>query len=257
MIRDYTTVTEVPGLGATGEQLARLYHRYNVAYRYCRSGRVLEVACGTGFGLGYLARAASCIVGGDYTGSLVRIAQDHYRGRIPLLQLDAHALPFQDASFDTLVLFEALYYLRHPDHFLEEARRVLSEEGVLVICTVNREWADFNPSRFSNTYFSARELSTILRRHGFEADIFGAFPVTLRSPSQKALSMIKRAAVSLRLIPPSMKGKEWLKRVFCGRLTPLPAELERDSRDQVFLTPISDESPTSEYKILYAVGGRR
>ena len=78
MRNDYTSVTELPGSQATGEQQARLYHRYHTASRYATGKRVFEVACGAG--LGYLARRASSVVGGDYTDSLLRIAQSHYQG---------------------------------------------------------------------------------------------------------------------------------------------------------------------------------
>ena len=253
-IPDYTTVTEVPGLGATSEQIARLHHRYGVGSRYSQDSRVLEVACGVGPGLGILAQGARQIIGGDFTGNLLALARNQYGRRIPVLQLDAHNLPFKEGSFDTVLLFEALYYLAHPDHFLQECRRVLSPQGVVVLCTVNMDWPDFNPSPFSTRYHSAPELFGLLSNQGFETELFGAFPVTLDSVSQKAVSLIKGAAISLHLIPRSMKGKEWLKRIFYGRLTPFPAELEGGLSELPSMAPISREYPTAAYKILYAVG---
>ena len=94
----------------------------------------------------------------------------------------------------------------------------------------------------------------LLDNQGFETELFGAFPVTLDSVPQKAVSLIKGAAISLHLIPGSMKGKEWLKRIFYGRLTPFPAELEGELGHSQSLVPISKELPTAAYKILYAVG---
>src|SRR5262249_6372523 len=98
--------------------------RYKFASDFCRGGRVLEIGCGAGQGLGYLARSASSVIGGDYTEALLRNAQSHYGGRIPLVALDAHELPFVDLSFDTVILYEAIYYLNSPAQFLEECRRV-------------------------------------------------------------------------------------------------------------------------------------
>ncbi len=257
MAKDFTIVTEVPGVGATKEQLARLHQRYSFGSRYCQGKRVLEVACGAGVGLGYLGRTASLVVGGDYTDSLIRTAQNHYRGVLPLLRLDAHSLPFKDASFDTVVLFEALYYLHNPDKFLQEGHRILSEKGTLVLCTVNKDWSDFNPSPLSTAYYSAPELFSLLTRNGFQAELFGGFPVVAGSASQKAVSLVRRTAVSLHLIPKSMKGKEWLKRIFYGKLAPLPAELSWEGDKQTLPAPITSEVPTDQYKILYAVGYRQ
>ena len=95
MPEDYTSVTELPGSRATREQHARLYHRYQTAGQYIAGKRVLEVACGAGLGLGYLARRANAVIGGDYTESLLRTAQSHYQKRILLVLFDAHHLPLR------------------------------------------------------------------------------------------------------------------------------------------------------------------
>src|SRR5262249_40538682 len=121
---DYSTVTEVAGIGASHEQLEMLYSRYRYAVEFCRGKNVLEVACGSGHGLGYLAGKARLVVGGDYTPSLLRVAQKHYGSRLPLVQLDAHLLPFKPGSFDVILLYEALYYLAAPKQFLAECRRI-------------------------------------------------------------------------------------------------------------------------------------
>lgn len=43
-LRDFTTVTESPGIMASREQLERLYTRYIFASGYCNGGETLEVA---------------------------------------------------------------------------------------------------------------------------------------------------------------------------------------------------------------------
>lgn len=63
---EYGDVTETPDTKASSEQLTRLYTRYRFASEFCKDKDVLEVACGAGLGLGYLARFAKRVVGGDY-----------------------------------------------------------------------------------------------------------------------------------------------------------------------------------------------
>ena len=63
---DYSSITESPGLKASKEQLARIWHRYRMAADYVQGKDVLEVGCGSGIGLGFLATYANCIVGGGY-----------------------------------------------------------------------------------------------------------------------------------------------------------------------------------------------
>jgi SAM-dependent methyltransferase len=173
------------------------------------------------------------------------------------MRLDAHALPFRDRSFDVVILYEAIYYLAEPDRFLAECRRVLRVPGVVLICTVNKEWPDFNPSPFSTRYFSSRELGELLERHGFGVELFGAFPVLKDSARDRVLSLVKRAAVALHLVPRTMKGREVLKRLFFGRLTPIPPEVTERMAELEPLVRIPTDTVNSSYKVLYAVGRAR
>ncbi len=107
---DFTTVAEVPGGNATADQLSILHTRYYLAGRYADGKDVLEVACGAGQGLGYIACHARRVVGGDIDDRLLAIARQTYEGndKVDLTKLDAKDLQFSDEPLDTLVLFEAI-----------------------------------------------------------------------------------------------------------------------------------------------------
>ena len=250
---DYSTVTEEPGVRASCEQLDMMYTRYRFAVSFCEGKDVLEIACGSGQGLGYLGKTARRVVGGDLTESLLSKAQQYYRGRVGLLRLDAHVWPFKDHRFDLVLLYEAIYYLTEPKLFLFECRRVLRDKGAILICTVNKEWSDFNTSPFSVRYFSARELATLLKDQGFDVEIYGAFPVDRHSFKGRLISLIKRTAIAFHLIPKTMKGKRLLKRVVFGKLLPLPSEVEDRTREYVPPKKISCDAPCFQYKVLYAI----
>jgi ubiquinone/menaquinone biosynthesis C-methylase UbiE len=153
-----------------------MYTRYRFAADFCRDKEVLEVACGSGQGLGYLARYAKKIVGGDCDDNILKYATSYYRNSIEIHKLDAHSLPFEDNSFDVIILYEAIYYLADPNKFIKEAKRILRENGLLIIGAANREWAGFNPSPHSYTYFSANELFSFLTAEGFKAEMFADCP---------------------------------------------------------------------------------
>lgn len=253
MSKDFSSVSERPGSPATREQLARLYHRYHTAAQYSRDRRILEAACGAGLGLGYLADRSESVVGGDFTESLLKTAQSCYLGRIPLVRLDAQSLPFQNYSFDLVVMFEAVYYLDQPERFFEESRRVLAPGGTLLLGTVNKDWAEFTPSLFSTKYFSIPGLRDLLRRTGFsEVEFFGAFPAEGRSPLAKLVALIRRTASALHLVPDTLTGRERLKRLFYGPLRPIPAEVTENMAEVYPLVPISGDFPNLQYKIIYA-----
>lgn len=231
-----------------------LYTRYRFASEFCRGKRVLEVACGQGVGLGYLARQAREVIGGDVTDTLLQQACDTLQGTLPLLRLEAEALPLRTASRDVIVCYEAIYFLKDPEQFLQECHRVLTPQGLLLLCTVNPEWPDFNPSTYGRQYYSARQLSTLLRESGFQADMFGAFPVITASFRASCVSWIKRVAVALQLIPATMEGKRLLKRLFLGSVVPFPPTVDDGMMAYVQPVYISSDQPITGYKILFAVG---
>lgn len=255
----YSTITETPGIGASRQQLSMLYTRYRFASEFCQGKDVLEVACGAALGLGYLAQVARRVAGGDIDDQNLLYAKKQYEGKtnIEIKKLDAHQLPYEAETFDVVILFETIYYLVQPEKFLEESRRILRPGGILIVSTVNCNWDDFNPSPFSTRYFSGSELLHILRKYRFHGELFGAFPINENSLKERLISLIKRGAVALHLIPKTMKGKQWLKRIFFGRLTPLPSEVQDGMGKYERPVPFSEKLHSSNfknYKVLFAVG---
>jgi len=253
---EYGTVTELPGINAHKEQLERLVQRYCFASEFCKDKEVLEVACGGGIGLGYLARTAKKVVGGDIDENILKYPRDYYKKRknIEIKTLDAQKLQFSNNSFDVIIMYEAIYYLPNPEKFIEEARRVLRKNGSLIICTVNKDWEGFNPSPHSFNYFSVPELFSLYEKNGFKTKMFAGFSETSDTVRSKIISLIKQLAVKFHLIPKTMKGKEKLKRLFFGKLQPLPPEISEDLAPYTPPVPISIDTVNKNYKVLYAVG---
>ena len=255
---DYSLITERPDAGATQEQITRLYQRYHFARQFAENKDVLEAACGSGIGLGYLAKAAGRTVGGDIDEKNVSLAKEHYRNRagIQIGLMDAHNLPFADAEFDLVLLYEAIYYLKSPEQFAGEAARVLRKEGKLIVCTVNKDWEDFHPSPYACRYFSVPELSTLLKKHFPEVVIYGAFPVTKGGIKDSAVSLIKRTAVAMNLIPGSLKARTYLKRIFIGKLTLLPAEIYEGMACYQEPVPTPSAEINRNFKIIYGIAAK-
>jgi SAM-dependent methyltransferase len=253
MENDYTEVTEIAGDSVSREQIERMYTRYYFARQYCAGKDVLELGCGSGQGLGYLGKLANKVVGGDYSGPLLQLTQEHYRGRIPLIQLDAEILPFQDESFDVVLLYEAIYYLKDPNYFVKESMRVLRPEGTLLICNPNKDLPDFNRSPHSYQYFSACDFVELLRPFGFQIECFGDCEVNHDDPKQRVLAFIKKTAVNFHLMPKTMAGKKFFKRIVFGKLEPLPSELTDQNDICQLPCSIDSSSPNLSYKVIFAV----
>ena len=253
MTGDYSTVTETWGLPATPEQLAMQYFRYRMGAELGRGGAVLEVGCGSGMGLPYLQAQSRMVVGGDYTMALLKEAQKHLPNA-PLVQMDAQHLPFRDRSFDAVLLLEMIYYVADQEAAFAECRRVLKPGGKLMVCMPNRDRPDFNPSPYSTRYPNLTEIATLFSGAGFEARVYGAFPVEAASSRDRILGPIRHVAVRYRLIPGSMRAKSMIKRMLYGRLPTLGAVHDgmAEYTDPVELNASSGSD--HRYKILYAVG---
>jgi ubiquinone/menaquinone biosynthesis C-methylase UbiE len=251
---DYSRVSEIPGIRVTPEAVSMLLSRYTFASGFCKDKDVLELGCGAGIGLGYLARYARTLVGGDYTESMLSTAMKENSQQALLVRLDAQRLPFKDSCFDVVLLFEAIYYLPSPPAVLQECRRVLRRPGTLVICSVNREWSGFSPSALSCGYFSALELRQLLHDNGFEAEIYGGFQTAAETQTEKMKDRLRRVAVRFNLIPKTMRGKEFLKRIFYGGLVKLTTRIDEGMTvyDPPVVIPLEAQK-AANYKVIYSV----
>lgn len=103
-------------------------------------GLVLDVATGTaGLALAIAERLpAARVLGVDRSHAVLALAKQvaassEHSARIELRHARARELPCADGSVDTLVCDALLHRLRDPLAFLEDARRVLRRDGVLLV----------------------------------------------------------------------------------------------------------------------------
>ena len=103
------------------------------------SGRdVLDAACGTGYGTVILAEAGSRNVTGiDLSVDAVDGAAKRLGDRGSVLQADVRDLPFEDDSFDLITCFETIEHVEDGAKVIAEFRRVLREDGLLLISSPN------------------------------------------------------------------------------------------------------------------------
>ncbi|MGB3444149.1 MAG: class I SAM-dependent methyltransferase [Actinophytocola sp.] len=98
-------------------------------------GQVLEVAVGTGLNLPFYPRQAT-VTGIDLSERMLEIARARAAELdrdVTLRQGDAHALPFDEASFDTAVCTFGLCAIPDTDAAVDEMLRVLRPGGRLIL----------------------------------------------------------------------------------------------------------------------------
>jgi ubiquinone/menaquinone biosynthesis C-methylase UbiE len=134
---EFTGERVIPGLvdrDLWNEHLAR----YLFASRLCRHKRVLDLACGSGYGSATLAQSASVVIGLDNSSDAIAHARSSYpMWNLHFLLASATTLPFGDRSFDLITAFELIEHLHDWQALLEEARRLLKQGGQLIVSTPN------------------------------------------------------------------------------------------------------------------------
>lgn len=115
--------------------------RYAFADRFIpRSGIVLDLCCGCGYGSAYLAESSDrTIVGLDLSPESIAYARRQYRGcGLTYLRADVMQLPAREDTVDAVIAMEALEHLRDPRTVVRQVARILKPGGVFLASTPNR-----------------------------------------------------------------------------------------------------------------------
>jgi len=156
--------------GRTGERLdasdalyAADLARHRVAYRYAaartRTGRLLDLGCGTGYGSAELAAGPARVVGLDR----VAPAPEARGSEARFVRGELGALPFAGGSFAVVVSFQVIEHLLDPTAYLRETARVLGPAGTLLLTTPNRLQSDRENPYHVHEY-TADELAAALSK---------------------------------------------------------------------------------------------
>lgn len=138
------------------------------AARLTPGARVLDIACGAGYGAAMLAARGAAVTGADYDPRAVELAKARFPG-VEFTTADALRLPFEDESFDAVVTFETIEHVHDGRGFLDEMKRVLRPGGTLICSTPNVAWTahpDYHVHEYEPEEFFAlveRELGNVER----------------------------------------------------------------------------------------------
>ena len=161
----------------TGQVAVEHLHRYLLASELVAGKRVLDIACGEGYGSAALARTASSVVGVDVAAEAVRHAASKYRSeRLSFLHGSCLEIPLPSSSFDVVVSFETIEHVSEHDRVMSEFKRVLRPGGLLVISSPDkREYSDIpayrNPFHVRELYRD--EFQALLLKYFANAEMLG------------------------------------------------------------------------------------
>jgi SAM-dependent methyltransferase len=140
--------------------------------------RILEVGCGSGNVLRYLAEHTGLRVTG---GDRIFEALDYCRSRrsVPVVVLDVHRLPFA-GCFEIVGLFDVLEHCEDDRQALRECHAVLVPRGYLALTVPARPelWSSYDEFSGHMRRYTREELTMKLTQEGFtvtRASYFMAF----------------------------------------------------------------------------------
>lgn len=178
--------------------------RYRLAGAYAPGLRVLDAACGSGYGTEALANAGAQFVAGvDISlDSVVFARKNHNAPRTAFTVGDIRTLRFADGAFDLYVSFETIEHVRDGAVCVREAYRALGVGGRYILSTPNRSVT--NPGRplsaqppnpYHLVEYTKHELLTLLSPY-FEVEaLYGQCPHSVRGHGWLPMASAGVAAV--------------------------------------------------------------
>jgi SAM-dependent methyltransferase len=149
--------------------------RYVFSLPWCEDARVLDAACGVGYGCATIASVAASVVGVDRSEDAIEFARTRYPAANIGFELgDVTALRFPDASFDTVCSFETIEHVDDAGAALDSFARVLASDGVLVVSTPNAARTTRTPDNpHHRVELSRSDLELELGRRFEHVDVYG------------------------------------------------------------------------------------
>ncbi|MEO0234873.1 MAG: class I SAM-dependent methyltransferase [candidate division WOR-3 bacterium] len=120
-----------------------IFHKmsYELIQDYVKDKIVLDFGCGYGYGSQILKKYAKKVVGVDLSPDVIKIAREKYgQENLEFLlidKLEKKGLMFQDKNFDVVVAFQVLEHIENIDLFFFEMKRILKDDGILILTTPN------------------------------------------------------------------------------------------------------------------------
>ena len=243
------TTSEVPERLVPGTLAWELYEvehkqRYEWAAKYCIGQKVLDVACGIGYGSEILrASGATKVIGVDIEVAAISNGNEN---QALFTNADACKLPFADRSFDVIVSFETIEHVKEPEALLREFTRVLKRGGVCICSSPNRDFQPYsgqkevNPFHISEMNYS--EFEQLFTRY---FSVSERYSQTHSENYIRHLELLRELDARLkpirfsRLLRLEKKVRGWLGRDSLNGLDSLPDQLSRGVPGDYVISPLT------------------
>jgi 2-polyprenyl-3-methyl-5-hydroxy-6-metoxy-1,4-benzoquinol methylase len=142
--------------------------RYEFALQHLHGQRVLDIACGNGYGSAFIKtqRPECRVLGVDVAEAAIAFARQHYVQDRLDYQCSEAATFSTDEVFDTVISLETLEHLPAPELFVQRIRQLMVEGGKFIVSVPITYSTDVNPYHLHD--FTERQLVALLAQNGFQ-----------------------------------------------------------------------------------------
>lgn len=153
---------------------------YVFAKQFVQTKTVLELGCGSGYGIEYLCEPVSFMVGVDMgADALLEAKSMRLCDHTALSQCLGAGLPFKDQTFDIVLSFQVIEHIVDVGSYLQEIRRVLKPGGMLCVSTPNKALRLLPFQKPWNPYhvkeFTAGVLLQTLQQYFHSVAVYGLY----------------------------------------------------------------------------------
>ena len=203
----------VPPLALTGERTLPdvpeenyWFRRHLAVYEWIAARvhgrRVVDLACGEGYGSSVLARTAASVVGVDANPEAFEHARLKYRG--PGLRFERDMVETWQGDVDCVVFLQTIEHVQDPDGLLEHIRSLVGPGGVAYVSTPNvLTLAPKGAERSGNPWhvreYRPEEFRALCERHFGAVDLLGLFHARVLRAHQVAIERLGWDAIHARL----------------------------------------------------------
>ena len=203
----------VPPLALTGERTLPdvpeenyWFRRHLVVYEWIAARthgrRIVDLACGEGYGSAVLARTAESVVGVDANPEAFEHARLKYAR--PGLRFERDMIELWHGDVDCVVFLQTIEHVQDPDAVLEHVRSLIGPRGVAYVSTPNvLTLAPKGQERSGNPWhvreYRPEEFRALCERHFASVDLLGLFHARMLWAHQVAIERFGWDAVHARL----------------------------------------------------------
>ncbi|MCQ8275926.1 2-methoxy-6-polyprenyl-1,4-benzoquinol methylase, mitochondrial [Lactococcus petauri] len=141
-----------------------------------RNANILDIGCANGTLLSMISKQKAIFGAGlDISSEMVKIASQRHP-QFDFKQGSAEAVPFPKDNFDIITCSASFHHFPHPDRFLDEASRLLKQDGRLVIAEIHipivTKLYNWRLNRFSTEgdvkVYHPKELANLFQKKGWK-----------------------------------------------------------------------------------------